>query len=203
MAYTTKVFVKVEAGIPVATTADDDLIDDLIDAAQKRMEIDCDRVFAASTNTTRYFHPENDVTGRTLWLNRDLASVATVTNGDGTLVTSGQYMVEPKNAVADGLPIYALTLYGNSGVVWTWSSDPDQDQIAVSGKWAYSESADVDVVETLIKLVIWLYRSKDSGNQGDGDRAFMLADGVIILARQLPDFYKSFVARRRRRPMLV
>lgn len=194
--------VKQEGGIGVGSngmiseTRDDDLLTRLINAAQARLEKDTDRKFDVSANTTRYFRIGDSVIDRTLWLDRDLCAINSITNGNGDTISSDQYVTEPRNYAADGVPIYGITLKASSGAVWQWASDADGDQIAISGKWGYSASPDEDCKETLIQLVLWVYRLRNS-QQSDNDRPIVTGDGTVLLPMQMPQFVKEFVARRR------
>jgi hypothetical protein len=189
MTWATLAQVKEEAKI--TNTNDDALLTRLLAAAQARLEADTDRLFDVSVNTTRYFRINRDVIGRTLWLDRDLCAINTITNGNGVVVTSDQYVTEPRNYAADGYPIYAITLTAYSGVVWQWMTDPDVDQIAVSGKWGYTSTPTAEAIEALIQYAIWLYRRKDA--TGDSERPLLAGDGTILLPSHIPDFVKVFI----------
>lgn len=193
MAWTDVATVKAEANI--TNTNDDTLLTRLLAAAQARLEKDTGRKFDVSTNTTRYFKVNRDVTGRMLWLDRDLCAIDSITNANGVVVTSDQYVTEPRNYATDGIPIYAITLLPSKGIVWQWKTDVEGDQIAISGKWGYSQTPDADCIETLIQYTIWLYRRKDAG--ADSDRPILAGDGSVILPAKLPDFVQGFIKRRR------
>src|SRR3990167_11453039 len=81
----------------ITTTGDDTLLQDLLDDAQDILERAYQRLFEASADSTHYFDPTRDVRGRTLYFDDDLAAVTSITNGDGTVVTSSQYVLEPRN----------------------------------------------------------------------------------------------------------
>jgi len=155
MAYAAASDVKTYLGISVST--DDTLITALITRAQAAIDRYCNRTFEASANSTRYFDAVADVYGPTLILDEDLASINSVTNGDGTTVTSSQYVTEPRNMT----PYYALRIRSDASVAWTYSSYPE-NAIAISGKWAYSTSAPADIVHACIRLASYYYRQKDA-----------------------------------------
>lgn len=155
MAYCTNTDVKTYLGI--SGTGDDTLLTALCARAQAAVDRYCNRTFEASSNTDRKFDAVQDVDGAVLYLDADLASINTVTNGDATTVTSGQYVTEPRQDT----PYYALRLLASSGVAWTYSTDP-QNAITVNGKWAYSTSAPTDIVHATIRWAAYLYRQKDA-----------------------------------------
>ena len=174
----------------ITTTNEDDLLNDCISAAQKTIETKCGRVFEAAANTTRNFDAVRDVEGYLLHLDADLCAINSITNGDGLVVSSSNYVTEPRNIT----PYYAIRLKANSSVAWTYSSSPE-DAIAVSGKWAYSVTAPDDIAQACKRLAAWLYRQKDSSQ--DADRAIMSASGAVIMPSALPkdvvDLYKPYI----------
>jgi hypothetical protein len=155
MAYATIAEVKAYLGID--GSADDALLTALLPRAQKWLEDEIGAVFEASADSTRYFDAVADVDGRRLWLDTFLYSITSITNGDGVVVTAGQYVTEPRNAA----PYHAITLRSNSGVSWTYDDDPE-NAIAIAGRWAYSASAPADIVHATVRLCGFLYRQKDS-----------------------------------------
>lgn len=155
MAYTTSALVKTYLGI--AGSGDDTLLGTLGARAQAAIDRHCGRTFEAGTNTIRYYDATRDVDGRTLRLDRDLCSINTVTNGDGSVIGATSYVTEPRNDT----PYYAITLLGTSGVQWTWATNPE-NAIAISGKWAYSTAAPDDIVQAATRLTAYYYRQKDA-----------------------------------------
>lgn len=154
MAYCTNTEVKNYLGI--SDSSDDALITTLIAAAQAQIDKHCRRSFEASQDSTRYFNADEDVTDFDLWLDKDLCAITTVTNGDGSTVSSSKYTTIPRNEI----PYYRLRLLGSSGLAWTYTSDPD-DAISIAGKWAYSTSAPADIKQACIRLAAFMYRQKD------------------------------------------
>lgn len=188
MAYATTADVK--AYLNIGTTTDDALLAALIARAQALVDGFCERTFEASADTTRSFDAVADVDGRRLYLDADLCSIHSVTNGDGTTVASTHYVTEPRNAT----PYYAITLKGSSGVAWTYDDDPE-NAIAVSGKWAYSSTPPADISQATVRLTAWLYRQRD--NSADIDRALIAGD-VTILPLRLPQDVQAMLARYKR-----
>ena len=178
MAYTDKATVKTYCDI--SSTDDDDLIDDLIDYAQKAIETYCSRVFEASSDTTRKFDAVRDVDGVTLWLDEDLAAITTVTNGDSVVVSSSEYTTEPRNTT----PYYALRLLASSNKYWTYDDDPE-NAISILGKWAYSTSAPNDIVHATIRFTAWLYNQKDTGGDST-DQPLISPDGTLVMPAAFP-----------------
>ena len=180
MAYATTAQVKTY--LDISGSGDDTLIGDLIDRAQQMIDNEfAGIVFEASTNTERTFDSSRDVEDGTLFLDYPLVSINSITNGDTDVLTTSEYTTEPRNRA----PYYAIKLLPSAGLYWqTNSSTGDsEDAITISGKWAWSTSADSDIEHMCIRLASYLYRQRD--NAVDLDRT-VIAGNATILPGQLP-----------------
>ncbi len=153
MAYCTTPEVKTYLGI--TGTSDDALIEALIARAQKMIEGTCRRVFEASGNTVRKFDAVADVEDAVLHLDGDLCSIASITNGDGTIILPADYVTEPRNAT----PYHAIRLLESSGRTWTYLADPE-NAIEVNGQWAFSATVPESVKQLCIEVAAALYRQR-------------------------------------------
>jgi len=150
---------QVKAYLGNSTTDDDALLDALIPRAQAGLDRHWHRTFEATSDTTRYFDAKCDTDGPMLYFDEDLASITTVTNGDGTTIASTKYTTVPRNRS----PWCAIKLLSSSGLTWEYDSNNDPEgAIAVTGRWAWSVTADSDIEHLCIRYVGWLYRQKDS-----------------------------------------
>jgi hypothetical protein len=113
----------------------------------------CRRRFRAVTATRTFDVP----TGDTLFLDDDLLSVTTLTNGDGNVITSASYVLLPKN----NLPKYAIRLKENTSTIWEGSTTTDYQAISVAGSWGYSTTPPDDIVQAAVRWTAWLYRQRD------------------------------------------
>jgi hypothetical protein len=177
MSYCTLQQVKDHLGITEAE--DDALLTVLIANAQSIIDAFCHRTFEAAADTTRTFDAVDDVHGDTLLLDEDLASITSVTNGDSVVVTSSEYVTEPRNST----PYYALSIRSDADVVWTYT-DYHENAISIVGRWAYSTTAPNDINYYCKYLTAWLYRQKDT--TADIDRPLLAGDGTVVLPQQLP-----------------
>jgi hypothetical protein len=187
MAYCTLADVKAELNISVTT--DDSLLSGYITTAQRIIEspppLGTGRVFEASADTTRYvdapYTSDGDPDGTSyvlpLWNVGDLCAITTVVNGDGTTIGSSAYVTEPRYKT----PYHALRLKRNGSYLWTYSST-NENAIAITGRWAYSTTAPADIARAALRIVVWLYRSRDNAN---ADQATQTDQG-IILPNKLP-----------------
>jgi len=179
MAYCTTAQVKTWLNIATATTTDDALLSDLIARAQQTIDAYCLRAFEATADSTRRFDAVRDVCGRTLCLDAYLCAITSITNGDGTVLATTDYVTEPRNRT----PYHAITLRSDSGQEWAYSNQ-HENAITVTGRWAYSVSAPNDIVWACIRLVAWLYQQRDTG--ADVDRVMVSNDGLLLLPQQMP-----------------
>ena len=186
MAYA--VLADVKAYLGITDTVDDNLIGELITRAQEIIDAYTGRVFEAET-AIKYFSVD-DVEGR--WLNLwgyDLLTVTTLTNGDATVISSGNYRLEPRNET----PKWAIRLDEDT----TWEFDDSDDEVSVAGTWGYTATAPSDIEHACIRLISFLYRQKDTS--GDIDRAMITGDGVTIMPSALPKDVMSILNKYRRR----
>ena len=174
--------------IDITSGDDDSLLIALISQAQSMIETLCKRRFEAASDTTRYFDAEADVVcslspfggRRVLTLDEDLYSVTSVVNGDGTTVSSTQYVLNPRNEP----PYYEIELKANSSIAWTYSDTPE-NAIAVTGRWAYSLTPPNDVKWAAGRLTAWLYRQRDTSM--DLDRPMLSNSGIVLMPSSIPN----------------
>lgn len=180
MAYTSATDLKTYLGITAAS--DDTLLGTLIAQAQKAIDSFCRRTFEASADSTRYFDAVADVSPDrlTLYLDEDLCAATTVTNGDSTVVVAGNRVFEPRNRT----PYYAIKIKPSSGLVWTYTTDPE-NAISIAGKWAFSTTAPSDIVQATLRLAAWFYRQRDTSNDTFSS-AILTPSGVTILPADMP-----------------
>ncbi len=156
MAYATLSQLRSVLTFEAGNTADDVLLTALLGRAQAVVEQRTGRWFEA-ISATRYYTPGRDTVGRTLYLDADLLTVTTLTNGDGTEIATASYVLQPANVT----PKRQITLKFSSGYFWTYSDDPE-GAISVAGTWGYSATAPEDIVQATLRLAAYLYRQKDA-----------------------------------------
>lgn len=180
----------VKTYLGVAGAGDDALIAALISRAQAAIDRHCNRTFEATSNTTRYYDAIGPhIAGRVMYLDRDLCAISSVTNGDGTAIGAGDYVTRPRNES----PYYAIQLKTTAAQLWTYADDWER-AIAITGKWAYSESAPADVVQAAIRLAAFYYRQKDAPLQD----VTAIEAGVVVKPLAIPDDVRALLASYRR-----
>lgn len=144
--------------LDISESGDDSLISDCIDAAQAAIDAYTHRTFEASADSTRYFDAVGEhVMGRTLYLDSDICSITTVTNGDGIVISSTERTTKPKNIT----PYYAIRILASSGKIWTYTDDYE-DAITILGRWAYSTTAPAQIQHACKRWAAYIYRQKDA-----------------------------------------
>ena len=180
----------VKAYLGIAEATDDTLITALVARAQAAIDRYCNRTFEAAGNTTRTFDASgHHIIGSTLYLDRDLCAINSITNGDGATVAPAKYVTLPRNDT----PYYGISLKTNSGVIWNYVDDWE-GAIEISGKWAYSENAPADIVQAAVRLAAFYYRQKDTPLQD----VTAIEAGVVIRPLAWPDDVRGLLAGYRR-----
>lgn len=126
--YTTLQQVKDLLKIEQDDFADDAVIEDLISQASRWIDTETGRRFYPSVET----HSLNVPDGRGLYLDDDLLAITTLTNGDGTVITSTDYILLPSRAY----PKYAIALTESTNTYWETDSSTNSEQVIdVLGYW--------------------------------------------------------------------
>lgn len=147
--------VRLYLGAGATATGDDPLIMNMIEAAQSIIDNYTERRFEAVT-ATRYYESEH-VEDNDLWLDEDLLTITTLTNGDSssTTIPSTEYWLVPYNET----PKYVIRLMPGSS--YTWEFDTDY-RVSVAGTWGFSETPPWAVKQAAARLAAFLYRQKDA-----------------------------------------
>jgi hypothetical protein len=132
--YTTVPKVKIQAGIDRDDTSQDAWIQSLIEPVSRAIDEHCHRWFYARTLTIPWDY--QDPWKLMLW-GRDLLSITTLTNGNGTAFSAGQYFLYP----TFGPPYRWIEIARNRGVLFNWSGTPQQ-AISIAGTWGYLEDGE-------------------------------------------------------------
>jgi hypothetical protein len=135
--YSTVALVKVQAGIATADTSLDAWITAAITAASRAIDKFCRRHFYTEVDTRYYDFPGGD----SLWLDHDLVSITTLTNGDGTTLTeSTDFLLWPYF----GPPFARIDIKTDSGTPFVYSATT-QKAISVAGSWGYQTTVPSEI----------------------------------------------------------
>ncbi len=153
--YTTLARVRQTLALEVDETDDDTFLTNLLPIASRVIDSFCARQIVAETDTNKYDAVE-DIEGMDLFLDEDLVSATTITNGDGTVLTSSDFVLLPSNQT----PKYVIRLKSSSNEVWTYQDDPEE-AIEVVGSWGYAAGTPDDIQQACIRLCVWMYKQRD------------------------------------------
>lgn len=193
MAYCLRDELKAELGIDKPT--DDSLLDQALADAQAFIEgpAGVGRFFQVTQDTTRTLDAIHDVADYflTLWLDEDLCQITSITNGDGTTISSSLYVTNPRNTT----PWYSIQFKWSSSTAWTFNNSPE-NAISITGRWGWSTSAPSDIHRAHKRLASWFYRQKAS--QADIDRPLLTPGGVTVLPSKIPGDVEAILRNYRR-----
>ena len=165
--------VREHVGIGDSDTTRDLLILSLITSVSRAIDRECRRQFYA-TAETRYFDFKD---AYQLWLDKDLISLTTLTNGDGNTLTAGtDFYLWPYS----GPPYRRLDIARDVGNVFQWSGSA-QRAISIAGSWGYASTTPESVKRACI---LWVadYVSR----QGDeGVSEFTINDGGTMRVKYM------------------
>lgn len=137
---------------------DDFLLSECLDRASSFIDSYTGRRFSANTET-RYYE-DDAVESRTLYLDEDLLSITTLTNGDAdaTTISSSDYWLIPRQG---GPPYYAIRLKVDTTDNTVWEFDTDY-WVSVAGTWGWSTTPSDDIIHACLRLGAWYYAQKDA-----------------------------------------
>ena len=191
MSYCTVDDVKTYLGI--SETDDDVLLALCIERAQAAIDAYTSRTFEATADATKKLDAIADVDGRTLYVRAagDLCAIKSVTNGDGSVLASTDYVTQPRSYT----PYYAIRLLASSGHTWTYVTD-SENAITIAGRWAYRISAPADIEQACMRLAVVYYRQKDT--TAEIDRPLLAGDGTVVMPQTTPSDVRALLKPYRR-----
>lgn len=128
-----KAYITPQGQVINADTADDNLIEDMIERASRRVDDITLRKFYPHVESHNFDIPADDC----LWFGDDLLEVLTLTNGDATTIAAADYILKPANES----PKYCLLIRDTSTVLFlTNSSNSAQQVISLNAIWGYHEN---------------------------------------------------------------
>jgi hypothetical protein len=182
----------VRTDIGAISTSDDDMLENMIHDASREIDSYCARRFYA-VGETRYYDAIADVDCVDLYLDDDLTYVTSITNGDGAVLLTTDYVLVPYNRN----PKYLVRLKASSGKSWTYLSDPEK-AIIVAGSWGYSPDLTPpdDIRRAAIGLVRWRYQQRQAPFEqaGQGDTGtYTVSSGIPSDIQRMLQPYRKMV----------
>ena len=165
------------ARITSTDVSDDAVIENIIEGASRLIDNETRRTFYARTETHLYDTPDSD----TLYiLDDDLLTITTLTNGDGTALTTANYILLPNNAT----PKWGIKIKSSSTKTWEEDSSGNYEQaISIAGTWGWSATAPLDIKEACLEIAMAAYHRFGENTTSEST---ITAGGVVITPRDIP-----------------
>jgi len=166
--------------------ADDSVVEVLIEAASRLIDNETRRTFYARTATNKYDVPDGNV----LYIeDDDLLTITKLMNGDGTTLTTNDYILKPNNSS----PKWAVQLKSSSTVSWETDSSGNSEQaISIEGTWGWSATAPADIKEACLQIATNYYKRRFGENAGTDST--ITVDGIVVTAKDIPASAKAVIA---------
>ncbi len=157
------------------------LMQDSLDEAESAINDYTRRQFAGTAGTiyvNRF--SQRFVKNQALYLENDLHTLVSLTNGDTQNIPVGSVWLEPRNA---GPPYRLIRLH--SSYVYVWNTDSD---VIVAGTFGFSTVPPAAISRACVELGAWYYRLKDIGYT---EVAGLAAAGEVTYPKALPDHIRG------------
>jgi hypothetical protein len=185
--YATLTDAKNYARITTTDSTDDGVIEKLVESASRYIDAEAQRMFYATTETRLFNMPLGD----TLYFDKDLQSLTTLLNGDGSTITAAQYALLPANDT----PKYAVQILPSTSIAWKSATNGNFVQcISVTGSWGASCPA--DIIEACLMIFKAAYNRRFGENMS-GITTITQA-GVVITPEDVPAKALQMIHNRRR-----
>lgn len=159
-------------------TLDDGVVSAIIEGVSRVIDDICGRTFYARSETRYYSVPEE---GRELRLDDDLLTITTLTNGDGTVLTTADYYFFPRNQA----PYRSIWLKDTSSYYWSMNSSGSYEYvITVAGTWGYSSTAPADIRQACLELSLSQYKRRFGENLTQ--TSTITTAGIVISPQDIP-----------------
>ena len=157
------------------------LMQDSLDEAESAINDYTRRQFAGTAGTiyvNRF--SQRFIKNQALYLENDLHTLVSLTNGDSQNIPVGSVWLEPRNA---GPPYRLIRLH--SAYVYVWNTDSD---VIIAGTFGFSTVPPAAISRACVELGAYYYRVKDVGPT---DTAGLAASGEVLYPKTMPDYVRS------------
>ena len=189
-------------GIPTSDTADDDLLDDAINAASRQIDSFCGRIFYAdgSASARKYFTDDlyrlrvDDISTTT-----DLV-VKYDDDDDGTYettVSSDQYQLLPINQVVGGIlisPYYVVELISDGNHEWPLDYSSNRPRAEITARWGFPSVPErIRQATLMLASELFAMRNAPLGVAGVGDFGVVNIQQNREITRLIAPFRKGTI----------
>lgn len=143
------------------TTAENTVLQQFLDQADAEIDAYTGRSFGQGANNHTHYYTKDDVDDKTLFLDADLVSITTLTNGDGTVIASTDYWLLPMNASVTSQNAYDGSYYAvqlKDGHSWEFSTD---GRISINGRWGWMQGAPTEIIRAAMRLAYWYWAKRN------------------------------------------
>lgn len=188
--YATLAEYKTYQRITSTDTTDDTFIEVAIESASRWIDRESGTRFYTATETRKYDIPKDNLP---LLLDQYFSAITTVTNGDGSTISVGNYVTLPANS----LPIWGLSLADRTGASWALSGTTGTIQaISITGSVGYSASAPKDIFLSCMEIAKALYSRRFGENLTM--KTVITNAGVVQIPDGVPDWAAETISHYRR-----
>ena len=188
-------------GIPTSDTADDDLLDDAINAASRQIDTFCGRIFFQQNATARKFFTNDLYRLRVDDISTTTGLVVKYDdNDDGTYettVSSSDYQLLPINQVVGGIlisPFYIVELISDGNHEWPLDYSSNRPRAEITAKWGYSEVPEpIRQASLMLASELFAMRNAPLGVAGVGDFGVVNIQQNREITRLIAPFRKGTV----------
>jgi hypothetical protein len=179
------------------SAAENTVLQQFLDQADAEIESYTNRSFGQGANNHTHYYTVNDISDDTLYLDADLVSVTTLTNGDGTVISSSDYWLLPMNASVTGQNGYDGSFWGiKLKSTHQWQT-PTDGRISLNGRWGFMQGVPVDVVRCAMRIAYWYWTKRNQTGASDvaGEQITQQSDSYPLDVRIVLERYKRRVIR--------
>ncbi len=157
------------------------LMQDSLDEAESAINDYTRRQFAGTAGTVYVNRfSQRFVKNQAMYLENDLHTLVSLTNGDSQNIPVGSVWLEPRNA---GPPYRLIRLH--SAYVYVWNTDSD---VIVAGTFGFSTVPPAAISRACVELGAYFYRLKDTMPDST---AGLSAAGEVVYPKSMPDWVKQ------------
>lgn len=169
---------------------DDAVIETIIGAASRYIDGQINTQFYTVSETHYFDAPKriDDI----LFFDDELASITSITNGDGSTIPSTAYVMYPANA----LPYYGVQMLRNAGTAWLTKNGSPQQAIAVAGTWGNVAAAPDDIKTACVLIAVGIYRRRKGENTTG--KTIITSGGVVVMPDDVPGIAADIINNHRR-----
>ena len=185
-------------GIQTTYTADENtVLQKFLNQADAEIDAQTGRSFGQGVNNHTHYYTEDDIDDDTLYLDADLVSVTTLTNGNDTVISSADYWLLPMNASVTGANGYDGSFWGIKLKSTSDWQTPTDGRISVNGRWGFMQGAPLDIVRCAMRIAYWFWtkRNQTGATEIAGAELTQQSDSYPTDVRIVIDRYKRRVVR--------